>query len=87
MNNIGDIPEEDGYYWLVLGDHNMNRVYIWPKRKYTIVCLYSTEDLVKNVRRIKFIESNSNKSFTLKYFLERAKFGHFIKIIDPNKDL
>lgn len=84
---LEDIPREDGYYWLMLGDHTMHRVYIWPRQKYTIVNLYTTTDLVKNVRKIRFIEANTTKYYNLKYFLERAKFGEFIKIMNPNEEL
>lgn len=84
---LEDIPREDGYYWLMLGDHTMNRVYILPRQKYTIVNLSTTTDLVKNVRKIRFIEANTTKYYNLKYFLERAKFGEFIKIMNPNEEL
>jgi hypothetical protein len=83
MNNIESIPEEDGYYWVLLGAYNMHRLYL-KQDTYTIVQLVSsTTDSSK--RYIDFTEGG--KRFSLKYFVERAKFGQFIKIIDPNKDL
>ena len=84
---IENIPPNDGYYWLMLGDHTMNRVYIWPKKKYTMVKLSTNTDAIKPSRHISFLESNGGKSFTLKYFIGRAKFGEFIKIMNPNEEI
>lgn len=83
MNNIESIPEEDGYYWVLLGPHNMHKLFL-HQDKYTIVQLI-TNKYDNKKRYIDFTEGS--KRFSLKYFIERAKFGQFIKIIDPNKDL
>ena len=83
MNN--EIPEKDGYYWVLMGAHTMTRVYL-DKDKYTIVKIFSSNSNVKKTRYIYLLESRcGSKSFTLKYFKERATFGAFIEIPNPNE--
>lgn len=80
-----EIPEKDGYYWVLIGAHTMNRVYL-EKDKYTVVKIFSDDRTVKKSRYIYLLESrHGSKSFTLKYFKERATFGAFIEIPNPNE--
>ena len=81
MKTDQELPDEDGYYWVLLGPHKMNRIFL-EENKFTIIYLFVTYHSKK--RYIRFVESDRNKSFTIKYFKERAKFGEFIKIQDPN---
>ncbi len=84
MNN-SEVPEQDGYYWVLMGAHTMNRVYL-EKDKYTVVKIFSDDRTVKKSRYIYLLESRyGSKSFTLKYFKERATFGAFIEIPNPNE--
>lgn len=82
---MNEIPQEDGYYWMLLGKHNMHRVYL-DEDKYTIVKI-STDLYHPYKQNIQFLESGNNRWFRIKYLKDRAKFGNFIKIINPNKDL
>lgn len=80
-----EVPEKDGYYWVLMGAHTMTRVYL-DKDKYTIVKIYSDDTTIKKTRKIGLLESRyGSKSFTLKYFKERATFGAFIEIPNPNE--
>jgi len=90
MNNMDEIPDEDGFYWLKLGIHDIFRLET-EENKYLIIYLRSDINQ-KTGKRTKYIEFlgplisiGSKTEFTLTYFLKRVEqFGDFIPIIDPN---
>jgi len=89
-NNMDEIPDEDGFYWVKLGRHDIFRLYT-EKDKYLIIKLRS-EINQKTGKRTKYItflgplvSIGSRTEFTLTYFLNKVEeFGDFIPIVDPN---
>jgi hypothetical protein len=87
---MNELPEEDGYYWVKITDHNMNSIYI-ERNKFIIVELKTDpkpDSKGRTRRYIRFLERlyhNSGKNnCRVKYFLERADFTEFLKIDNPN---
>lgn len=81
---MDEIPEEDGFYWVLLGPHKMN-VHGLKENEYTIVELTSNNQLVKPKRYISFLCSYRPKKYTMKYFKTKSQFGAFIPITNPNE--